>query len=93
MATNKVFFAAAGLAAIFIVSEVQAAPLSGLGTKVQTQPIVEQAAVLKKLKKKLFRKKKAKKSPPPVRYRTCGEYMFRDRKTGKCVDRRYVDLN
>ncbi|MGI9388352.1 MAG: hypothetical protein ACR2OX_13070 [Methyloligellaceae bacterium] len=95
MSAKKVFLATTTLAVVITFSGLQAAPMVGPGTKVQTEPVVQQA-MIKKLKKKLFGKKKKKKyakAPAKPRYRTCGAYMYRDRRTGKCVDSRgYTDL-
>ena len=71
-------------------NQVQANPLMSKNTIVQGASDVQlTASKLKKMMAKIKKKFKKKHpvSQPVARYRTCGTNMYRDRKTGRCIDR------
>ena len=67
-------------------NQVHANPLMSKNAIVQGASNVQlTASKLKKMVDKF--KKKRPVSEPVARYRTCGTNMYRDRKTGRCIDR------
>ncbi len=89
---KKVLFALAAISFMFMVAQphiAKANPLLSKGLEANTQSSVQLAGKgIKKKIKKLFKKKKNKKAVRRTRYKSCGEFKYRDKKTKKCVDAR-----
>lgn len=92
---KKVILAYAAFALLYggtFDNQVQANPLMSKNAIVQGPSNVQLTAsklkkIITKLKRK-FRKKPVETPAARVRYKTCGTYMYRDTRTGKCVDAR-----